>query len=84
MLLGTSRDVAYGPTAVMSLLTAEFGHHPHNHDDARLAIVLAFINGIVQIVMGVINIGLYQPACSTCARSTAVLVKSLLAEHMTN
>jgi len=57
MLLGTSRDVAYGPTAVMSLLTAEFGHYPGVIGDARLAILLTFVNGIVQIVMAITNIG---------------------------
>ena len=54
--LGTSRDVTFGPTAVMSLLTAEFCSAVE--DDATMAITLTFICGIFQIVMGLLNIGL--------------------------
>jgi sodium-independent sulfate anion transporter 11 len=57
MLLGTSRDVTYGPTAVMSLLTAEFGHYPGVIGNAKLAILLAFVNGVVQIIMCLTRIG---------------------------
>ena len=55
LLLGTSPDVTFGPTAVMSLLTAEFCSEVE--DDARLAIMLTFICGVVQIIMGLLNIG---------------------------
>ena len=56
-LLGTSKDVNLGPTAVMSLLTAEFGHSVVK-DDATYAIALAFINGIIQIAMGIMSLGM--------------------------
>lgn len=55
LFLGTSRDVTFGPTAVMSLLTAEFCSEVS--EDARIAIMLTFICGIVQIAMGLLNIG---------------------------
>jgi len=54
--LGTSKDVNVGPTAVMSLLVAEFGHSVIR-GDATYAIALAFINGLIQIAMGLLNLG---------------------------
>ena len=64
MLFGTSKDVNLGPAAVMSLLTAEFGHSMLE-DDATYAIALAFICGIIQIIMGLVRIGKLLNACST-------------------
>lgn len=52
VLLGTSRDINFGPTAVMSLLTAEFAH-----SIPALATLLAFICGLIQIGMGVFSLG---------------------------
>jgi len=56
-LLGTSKDVNLGPAAVMSLLTAEFGHSPFDHDDATYAIALSLVCGVFQIVMGILQVG---------------------------
>jgi len=55
-LLGTSKDVNLGPAAVMSLLTAEFGHSVI-HDDATYAIALSLVCGVFQIIMGVLHVG---------------------------
>jgi len=55
-LLGTSKDVNLGPAAVMSLLTAEFGHSVI-HDDATYAIALSLVCGVFQIVMGILQVG---------------------------
>ena len=55
VFLGTSKDVTFGPTAVMSLLTAEFCSFFEN--DASYAIMLTLISGVIQIVMGILNIG---------------------------
>jgi len=55
-LLGTSKDVNLGPAAVMSLLTAEFGHSVI-HDDATYAIALSLVCGVFQIIMGVLQVG---------------------------
>lgn len=52
VLLGTSRDINFGPTAVMSLLTAEFAH-----SIPALATLLAFICGLIQIGMGIFSLG---------------------------
>ncbi|ESN99615.1 hypothetical protein HELRODRAFT_130656, partial [Helobdella robusta] len=51
-LLGTARDVNLGPTAVLSLLTAEF-----THQIPQLASLLALVCGVVQLIMGLLNIG---------------------------
>lgn len=57
VLLGTSRDVTFGPTAVMSLLTAEFCSAGMVEGDASLAIMMTLISGVIQILMGILNIG---------------------------
>jgi sodium-independent sulfate anion transporter 11 len=55
-LLGTSKDVNIGPAAVMSLLTAEFGHSMIK-GDPTYAIALSLVCGVIQIVMGLLHIG---------------------------
>ena len=55
-LLGTSKDITLGPTAIMSLMTAAFGTSPIEHD-ATVAIVLTLFCGIVQFLMGVLHLG---------------------------
>jgi len=58
-VLGTSRDVSLGPTAVMSLLTAEFAHQI-----PALAALLAFVCGIIQFLMGLASIGKFHEVLS--------------------
>ena len=58
ILFGTSKDVTLGPTAIMSLLTAEFAHSPVE-GDATYAILLSLIGGIIQLGMSILNIGTY-------------------------
>jgi sodium-independent sulfate anion transporter 11 len=53
-VLGTSKDITLGPTAIMSLMVAEFGAA---HGDPTIAIVLALGSGVIQVVMGLLNIG---------------------------
>ncbi|PIK41532.1 putative sodium-independent sulfate anion transporter [Apostichopus japonicus] len=59
-LFGTSKDITVGPTAILSLLVATYGY-PDKHDptinDAQLAIILAFLCGIIQFIMGVFHLG---------------------------
>lgn len=50
--MGTARDVNIGPAAVMSLLTAEF-----THQIPQLAALLSLICGLIQLIMGFLNIG---------------------------
>lgn len=56
VLFGTARDLTNGPCAVMALLTAEFGQAGVT-GNARTAVLLTFVTGIVQISMAVMNIG---------------------------
>lgn len=52
-LLGTSKDVTVGPTAVMCLMVAEYSRH----GDPNYAILLALLSGIIQIIMGFLDLG---------------------------
>ncbi|KAG8446516.1 hypothetical protein GDO86_014101 [Hymenochirus boettgeri] len=51
-LLGTSKDVTLGPTAIMSLLVFVY-----TLGDPSLAILLAFLSGCIQLAMGLFNFG---------------------------
>ncbi|XP_066472566.1 sodium-independent sulfate anion transporter [Tiliqua scincoides] len=53
-LLGTSKDVTLGPTAIMSLLVSSYAFH-----DPVYAILLSFLSGCIQIVMGLLHLGLF-------------------------
>ncbi|KAK2166857.1 hypothetical protein LSH36_34g03057 [Paralvinella palmiformis] len=55
-VLGTAKDITLGPTAIMSLMTAEFGGS-WVHYDATVSIILTLFCGITQLVMGLLNIG---------------------------
>ena len=63
-LFGTSPELAVGPTALMSLLTAgvmtELGTDEGEEGEQRrleIALRLAFIMGVIQVVMGLCNAG---------------------------
>ncbi|KAM3843405.1 sodium-independent sulfate anion transporter isoform 1-T2 [Vipera latastei] len=51
-LLGTSKDVTLGPTAIMSLLVSSYAFH-----EPALAILLAFLSGCIQLAMGLLHLG---------------------------
>ncbi|XP_071968434.1 sodium-independent sulfate anion transporter isoform X2 [Engystomops pustulosus] len=51
-LLGTSKDVTLGPTAIMSLLVAIY-----TSGDASLAVLLAFLSGCIQLALGLLKFG---------------------------
>uniref|UniRef100_A0A8C5RDM9 Solute carrier family 26 member 11 n=1 Tax=Leptobrachium leishanense TaxID=445787 RepID=A0A8C5RDM9_9ANUR len=51
-ILGTSKDVTLGPTAIMSLLVSVY-----TSGDIALAILLAFLSGCIQLAMGLLNLG---------------------------
>ncbi|XP_076459235.1 sodium-independent sulfate anion transporter-like isoform X2 [Babylonia areolata] len=57
MFLGTSKDVTLGPTAIMSLMTSIFATSPISKDPT-LALVLTLMCGLVQLLMGVLNLGI--------------------------
>lgn len=56
-LMGTSKDITLGPTAIMSLMTATFATMPNN--DATLAVALTLISGVVQLAMGILKLGIF-------------------------
>lgn len=61
-LFGMSKDISVGPTAIMSLLVAQYGTPlPGDEElnDPTYAILLAFCCGIVQIVFGILHLGKY-------------------------
>ena len=58
-IFGTSKDVTLGPTAIMSLLTASKAtnvHHPVDMN-VRNAVALTLLSGLVQFLMGILNLG---------------------------
>lgn len=58
---GTSKDITLGPTAIMSLLVAEFASERSPiHDDATYAIILTLISGLITLAMGLLNLGQFD------------------------
>ncbi|KAK2143722.1 hypothetical protein NP493_4427g00002, partial [Ridgeia piscesae] len=58
-VFGTAKDITLGPTAIMSLMTAEFGvfHNEALYGDVTLAVILTLFTGIIQLIMGVLYVG---------------------------
>lgn len=56
-ILGTSKDITLGPTAIMSLMTAAFAASPVQNDPTY-AIVLCLMCGAVQLLMGLLHLGI--------------------------
>ena len=58
-IFGTSKDIALGPTAIMSLLVASKATSIHQPDsiNVRNAVALTLLSGLVQFIMGICNIG---------------------------
>ena len=61
MFFGTSKDITLGPTAILSLLTASLinaSTHDYPKDEViSLALLLTFMSGLVQVLMGALNLG---------------------------
>uniref|UniRef100_A0A8C4R0E4 Solute carrier family 26 member 11 n=2 Tax=Eptatretus burgeri TaxID=7764 RepID=A0A8C4R0E4_EPTBU len=75
-LLGTSKDITLGPTAIMSALIA-----PLVHGDVVYATILAFLCGCVQLLLGLFQLGFIMDFISepvikgfTCAASLIICV----------
>uniref|UniRef100_G1STR8 Sodium-independent sulfate anion transporter n=1 Tax=Oryctolagus cuniculus TaxID=9986 RepID=G1STR8_RABIT len=58
VVLGTSRDVTLGPTAIMSLLVSFYTFH-----EPAYAVLLAFLSGCIQLAMGLLCLGETLPSC---------------------
>uniref|UniRef100_A0A0B7AJE2 STAS domain-containing protein n=1 Tax=Arion vulgaris TaxID=1028688 RepID=A0A0B7AJE2_9EUPU len=62
-ILGSSKDITLGPTAVMSLMTATFGTdlYPEiiSEDKGRtMAVILTFMSGVIQLSTGILRLGM--------------------------
>ncbi|XP_033823706.1 sodium-independent sulfate anion transporter [Periophthalmus magnuspinnatus] len=86
MLLGTSKDVTLGPTAIMSLLCfSVVGGEPHR------AVLLSLLCGLIQATMGLLRLGFLLDFISypvikgfTCAAAITIgfgQVKNILGLH---
>ena len=65
-LLGTSRDITLGPTAIMSLMTAAFATSPVK-GDPTYALLLTFFCGVIQLLLGFCHLGMFPYiACTLC------------------
>lgn len=53
-LFGSCKDLTIGPTAIMSIMTAEYVSHGGG---PTYAVLLTFLAGIIQILMGILNLG---------------------------
>ncbi len=81
-LFGTSHALAVGPVAVVSLMTATaIGQHvaAGTADAATLAIILAFLSGLMLLAMGVLRLGflahfLSHPVIAGFITSSALLI----------
>ena len=74
-LLGTSKDITLGPTAIMSLMVATYGRQ----NDAHYALALSFFSGILQFIMGVFSLGFIVrfipiPVISGFTSSAAIII----------
>lgn len=56
VFFGTAKDITLGPTAIMSLMTESFARSPVK-DDATYAILLCFMSGIIQLILGILHLG---------------------------
>ena len=59
IIFGTSKDVTLGPTAIVSLLTASITRSCGEQENRiQCAIALSLFSGIIQFVLGILNLGL--------------------------
>ncbi|XP_055861215.1 sodium-independent sulfate anion transporter-like isoform X4 [Biomphalaria glabrata] len=62
-LMGTSKDITLGPTAILSLMTATFATRvspvlPSGEKDTTIALLMTFMCGIFQFILGVLKLGI--------------------------
>lgn len=89
-LLGTSRALAVGPVAIMSLITAAgIGSlvEPGSADYIALALLLALMLGLFQVLMGVLRVGflvnfLSHPVLSGFTSAAAIVIGASQLKHL--
>ncbi|XP_055877267.1 sodium-independent sulfate anion transporter-like isoform X3 [Biomphalaria glabrata] len=62
-VLGTSKDITLGPTAILSLMTSMFATSvspelPSGGKDPTITILLTFFCGVIQLVLGILKLGI--------------------------
>ncbi|KAI0240297.1 hypothetical protein LSAT2_009017 [Lamellibrachia satsuma] len=80
-VFGTAKDITLGPTAIMSLMTAEFGvfHNEALYGDVTLAVILTLFTGIIQFLMGILYVGfvvdyISYPVISSFTTAAAITI----------
>ncbi len=89
-LLGTSRQLAVGPAAMVSLLTAAGIGLVANGDSSNylaLAVSLAFLVGLMQVALGIFKLGnlvnfLSQPVISGFTSAAAIIIGLSQVNHL--
>jgi sulfate permease, SulP family len=89
-LLGTSRQLAVGPVAMVSLLTAAgiSALHPENATQYLMyALTLAFLVGMIQFLMGIFKLGfivnfLSHPVISGFTSAAAIIIGLSQIKHL--
>lgn len=61
VFLGTIKEVSIGPTSLMALLTAQYTVDK----PPEYAVILAFLAGSVELLMGVFRLSKYINICNT-------------------
>lgn len=56
-LFGTSKDITLGPTAIMSLMVGQYCYSEVPELRGAYAVILSLMVGIIQFVMGALNLG---------------------------
>ncbi|XP_063235373.1 sodium-independent sulfate anion transporter-like isoform X2 [Bacillus rossius redtenbacheri] len=57
ILVGSCKDVTVGPTAILGLLTQPYVLQPYMPPMADFAVLLAFLNGSIIFLLGVLHLG---------------------------
>lgn len=89
-IFGTSKDITVGPTAILSLLVATYDDPikpGSDYNDPKLAIILAFMCGVIQFVMGVLHLGsltgfISTPVISGFTSASAITIAAGQAKHL--
>ncbi|MCX5577835.1 SulP family inorganic anion transporter [Kaistia terrae] len=90
MLFGTSRALAVGPVAVISLMTAAAISQvaaPGSPEYLAMAVALAFLSGVILVLMGVFRLGflaglLSRPVISGFITASGVLIAVSQFKHI--
>ncbi|WP_018183906.1 SulP family inorganic anion transporter [Kaistia granuli] len=90
MLFGTSRTLAVGPVAVISLMTAAAISQvaaPGSPEYLAMAVALAFLSGVILVLMGVFRLGflaglLSRPVISGFITASGVLIAFSQLKHI--